>query len=149
MLQRANPWQAYRQVATQTATPGQLVLQLYDGVLRFLEQARIGFTKDDPKDFNETINNNLQRAQAIIHELDAALNISEGGDFALTMRRLYDYFDSRLQESNVKKSDAGINEVARHITGLRDAWSEMLLKGGADEPAAAASLVAQSAFKSA
>ena len=29
---RANPWQAYQKVATQTATPGQLVLQLYDGI---------------------------------------------------------------------------------------------------------------------
>jgi flagellar protein FliS len=146
MLQRANPWQSYRQVATQTATPGLLVLQLYDGVLRFLEQARLGFMRDDPKEFNETINNNIQRAQAIIHELDAALNIPEGGEFALTLRGLYDYFDRRLQESNVSKTDAGINEIIRHVTGLRDAWREMLLKGSTGPERA--DLASPSAFKS-
>ena len=39
-MHRLNPWQSYRQVATSTATPGQLVLMLYDGAIRFLEQAR-------------------------------------------------------------------------------------------------------------
>ena len=132
MLRRGNPWQSYQKIATQTATPGQLVLQLYDGILRFLEQARLGFTLDDPKEFNEAINNNIQRAQAIIQELDAALNMKEGGSFADTMRRLYDYFDRLLQESNMAKTITGVDEVVRHITVLRDAWKEMLLTGGAN-----------------
>jgi len=131
MFHRARPWQSYRQVVTQTATPGQLVLMLYDGAIRFLEQARTGFGKDDPKEFNETINNNLQRAQAIIQEMNQALNMAEGGDFAATMRGLYDYMDARLQESNVRKTEDGINDVLRRLTILRDAWAEMLQKGGA------------------
>jgi len=147
-MRRANPWQAYRQVATQTATPGQLILQLFDGILRFLEQARLGFTLDDPKEFNEAINNNIQRAQAIIQELDAALNITEGGEFAATMRRLYDYFDRLLQESNMTKTVAGVDEVVRHVAGLRDAWKEMLLTGGADSPGRPDSLVLPDSLKS-
>jgi flagellar protein FliS len=148
MLRRANPWQAYRQIATQTATPGQLVLQLYDGILRFLEQARLGFTLDDPKEFNEAINNNLQRAQAIIHELDAALNVKDGGEFAATLRRLYDYFDRRLQESNMTKTIAGVDEVVRHVAGLRDAWKEMLLNGGADSSGRSDALAPPASLKS-
>ena len=126
MLQRANPWQAYRKVATQTATPGQLILQLYDGILRFLEQARLGFALDDPKEFNEAINNNIQRAHAIIRELDSALNLEQGGEVAVTLRRLYGYFDDRLQQANLTKTEEGITEVIRHATGLRDAWRDML-----------------------
>ena len=122
-------WQAYRQVATQTASPGQLVLLLYDGILRFLEQARLGFTKDDPKEFNETINNNVQRAQAIINEMNQSLNMTEGGEFASRMRGLYDYFDRLLQESNMGKTEEGVNEVLKHTTILRDAWAEMLQQG--------------------
>src|SRR5882672_10965676 len=116
MFSQTKAWQSYRQVATQTASPGQLVLLLYNGIIRFLEQARLGFNLDDPKEFNEAINNNIQRAQAIIQELDAALNIKEGGTFADTMRRLYDYFDRLLQESNMTKTIGGIDEVVRHIT---------------------------------
>ena|SRR5690349_20779427 len=135
MFARAKAWQSYRQVATQTASPGQVVLMLYDGILRFLEQARTGFSKDDPKEFNETINNNVQRAQAIINEMNQALNMAEGGEFASRMRGLYDYFDRRLQESNMTKTETGILEVIKRVTVLRDAWSEMLHKGTPSENA--------------
>jgi len=121
-----NPWQSYRQVATQTAPPGQLVLMLYEGAIRFLERALSGFAHDDPAEFNVTINNNVQRAQDIIRELDASLNMAVGGPFAENMRRLYDYLDRRLMESNLKKQDGGIREVIKHLAVLRDAWSGLL-----------------------
>ena len=75
MFQQTKAWQSYRQVATQTASPGQLVLQLYTGILRFLEQSRLGFSMEDPKESMEAINNNLLRAQAIIQEMDQSLNL--------------------------------------------------------------------------
>ena len=129
MFSQTRAWQSYRQVATQTASPGQLVLLLYNGIIRFLEQARAGFAFDDPKEFNETINNNLQRAQAIINEMNQSLNMAEGGEFAQRMRGLYDYFDRLLQESNLAKTEPGILEVIKHVTVLRDAWAEMLQRG--------------------
>jgi flagellar protein FliS len=145
MFSQTKAWQSYRQVATQTASPGQLVLLLYNGIIRFLEQARIGFALDDPKEFNETINNNLQRAQAIINELNQSLNLAEGGDFAQRMRGLYDYFDRRLQESNMAKTDPGIIEVLKHVTVLRDAWAEMLQRGVSEPDIAALACVEQPA----
>lgn len=120
------PWNAYRQVATQTASPGQLILMLYDGALRFLEQARIGFAAEDPVEMNETVNNNILRAQAIIHELNVSLNMREGGALADTLRRLYHYFDRRLTESNFQKQEEGLSEVHNRMTVLRNAWAEML-----------------------
>ena len=129
MLHRSNPWQSYRAVATTTATPGQLVLLLYEGAIRFLEQARTGFAKEDPLEHNQTINNGIQRAQAILHEMDRALNMEQGGPFAANMRRLYDYMDRRLHESNLTKSEGGILDTIRRLTVLRDAWAEMLQKG--------------------
>lgn len=132
MFSHNKAWQSYRQVATQTASPGQIVLLLYNGIIRFLEQARVGFACDDPKEFNETINNNLQRAQAIINEMNQSLNMAEGGEFAKRMRGLYDYFDRRLQESNLSKTEPGVLEVIKHVTVLRDAWAEMLQHGAVE-----------------
>ena len=126
-MQRLNSWQSYRQVATQTASPGQLILMLYDGTLRFLERALQGFDSTDPLEFNQTINNNLLRAQAIINELNVSLDMERGGEFSANMRRLYDYLDRRLQESNMRKDRAAIQEVVRRLTVVRDAWSQMLL----------------------
>ncbi len=130
MRSHAKAWHSYRQVATQTASPGQLVLLLYNGIIRFLEQARLGFANEDPKEFHEAVNNNLLRAQAIINEMNQSLNMTEGGEFACRIRGLYDYFDRRLQESNMRKTLEGINEVLKQVTVLRDAWAQMLHKGG-------------------
>jgi flagellar protein FliS len=125
-----NPWSSYRQVATQTATPGQLVLMLFDGAIRFLERARLGFAETDPLEFNLAVNNNIQRAQAIIQELNNSLNLKEGGEIAANFQRLYDYMDERLQESNFQKSEAGVDDVLRRLGVLRDAWAEMLRRRG-------------------
>lgn len=121
-----NPWQSYRQVATRTASPGQLVLMLYEGAIRFLERAQAGFRLEDPVEFNTTINDNILRAQDIIRELDFSLNVEQGGELAIQLRRLYDYFDRLLLEANLRKDPAGIKEVINRITVLRDAWAAML-----------------------
>ena len=73
-----NAFQSYRRVSTQTAPPGQLVLMLYDGIIRFLEQAVTGFDRQDPAEFNGIISNNIVRAQEIIRELDRCLNVPLG-----------------------------------------------------------------------
>lgn len=126
----ANPWKSYRKIATQTAPPGQLVLMLYEGAIRALERALPGFSCDDPAESNTTIHNNLQRAQEIIRELNVALNMEHGGEFAAKLRGLYDYFERRIWESNLKKNPEGIGEVIRHLNVLRDAWASMLSNSG-------------------
>ena len=130
MTSRNKPWDSYRKVATQTATPGQLVLMLYDGALKFMEKALNGFEHQDPKLFNQTINNNILRAQAIIHEMNASLNMNAGGEVASNFRRLYNYFYRRLTEANRTKQKAPIEETISRLRVLRDSWAEMLSKGG-------------------
>lgn len=129
-MKPSNPWQSYRQVATRTASPGQLVLMLYEGAIRFLEQAQAGFKLDDPVEFNTTINNNILRAQDIIRELDFSLNVELGGELAIQLRRLYDYFDRVLLEANLRKDSDGINEVIVRLSELREAWATMLRQQG-------------------
>lgn len=130
MLAAKNPLRSYQQVATQTAPPGQLVLMLYEGAIRFLERALAGFKLEDPAAFNQTISNNVIRAQDIIFELNVTLNIQQGGELAMTLRRLYDYMDRRLMEGNLKKDEGAINEVVGRIIVLRDAWAQMLANQG-------------------
>jgi len=107
MRHSTNPWQSYRQVATKTATPGQLVLMLFDGALRFLDRAMVGFDLDDPLDSNLAINNNILKAQEIIRELNMSLNLDKGGEFAVTMRRLYNYYDLQLPRATSGRTPKG------------------------------------------
>ncbi len=121
-----DPCKSYRQTATLTAPPGRIVLMLFDGAIHCLERALPGFSREDPAEANMTIHNNLQRAQDIIRELNAALDLERGGECAATLRQLYDYFERRLMESNVQKRRDAADEVLRHLTVLRDAWATML-----------------------
>ncbi|MGH7959760.1 MAG: flagellar export chaperone FliS [Opitutaceae bacterium] len=117
----------YRANAVLTASPGQLVLMLYDGVLKSLALARDAFDRhvDDPRRI-ESINQHLLRAQAILAELRSGLNMQAGGEFARTMDRLYEYHSRRLFEANVRKEVAPVIEVERLVLELRDAWAQML-----------------------
>jgi len=125
-MRPANPWKSYRQIATQTAPPGQLVLMLFDGALRSLDCALLGFDIADIGERNAAIHNNLRRAVDIIRELNSSLDLEAGGQLADTLRGLYGYFERRLTESNLKKSRKGIDEVLPMLRQLRDAWYNML-----------------------
>lgn len=117
----------YRANAVLTASPGQLVLMLFDGTLKALALAQQAFEEPGPEPRRiENINRHLLKAQAIIAELQSGLNMEEGGEFAQTMNRLYDYHHRRLFEANLKKEIAPILEVERLLRELRDAWAEML-----------------------
>src|SRR5580704_16298593 len=109
-MHRPKPWESYRKVATQTATPAHLVLMLYDGALGFLERALAGFNSTDPRQLNQTVNNNILRAQAIIHEMNANLNMEAGGETSANFRPLYNYLYARLREANFKKQKEPLQE---------------------------------------
>lgn len=118
---------AYQTQSILTASPGQLVLLMYDGALRFLAQARAGFTLPE-EDSNRIaqINTGLLRAQAVIAELQANLDHSAGGEMAKNFDRLYDYHLRRLLEANVRKDESIVIEVERLLRELREGWAEML-----------------------
>ena len=117
----------YRANAVLTASPGQLVLMLYDGALKALALAREAFTQpaEDPRRI-AVINQHLLKAQAILIELQDGLNLEAGGEFARTLHRLYDYHNRRLFEANLRKQVEPVIEVERLVRELREAWAQML-----------------------
>ena len=125
----------YKTQSILTASPGQLVLMLYDGALRFIRIAHAALEAGvrDPRCI-ETIHTNILKAQNIIAELRGGLDHEAGGDLAVTLDRLYDYYTRRLFEANLKKNIIPLAEVERLLTELRNAWEEMLRSGGADSP---------------
>jgi flagellar protein FliS len=128
MMISAHPYaRAYQNQSILTASPGQLVLLMYDGALRFMAQARAGFAleADNPRRI-ESINTALLRTQAILQEMRANLNMEAGGEVAENLDRLYDYHLRRLMQSNLRKDEEPLIEVEGLVRTLRDAWAEML-----------------------
>ena len=121
-----SPLQSYKTISLETAPPGQLVLMLFDGAIKFLERAKLGFGIEDPVEMNETVHNNITRAQDIINELNSTLDMNQGGEVAVVLRDLYVYLDNRLFESNIRKESQGVQEVIDRLGTVQAGWSEML-----------------------
>ncbi len=126
-----NPYQQYRATAVETASPVQLVTMLYQGVLRFTLRGIQGIEQGNVERAHE----GLTRAQAIIIELAAHLDMEAGGEIAKNLNALYLYTHQRLVEANCKKAVEPAEEVVRLFRELLPAW-QALAEGRRDELAA-------------
>ena len=117
-----NPYQTYSNNAVTTASPGELTLMLYNGCLKFINQAKQAITDQNI----EVKNTSIQKAQAIIQELMVTLNM----DMAVSenLLSLYDYLNRRLIEANIKSDTAILEEVEGFVTEFRDTWKEVIQK---------------------
>ena len=117
---------SYKAQSVKTASPGKLVLMLFDGYLRFTSSAKSSWEEEDMIKKNEGINNNLIRAQNIVTELQSSLDMTVPGDLPGTLYRLYDYVLTNLQQANLNKDIQKVIESDKVISELREAWAEML-----------------------
>ena len=99
----ANPSAAYRQQSVLTASPGQLVVMLYDGALRFLLQASTAHARRRPR---SPCDAKLRRAEAIIDELHSSLDKERGGEIASRLEGIYVFCKRHLIEARIER-DAG------------------------------------------
>lgn len=118
--------QIYKEASVNTASPGVLVLMLYDGVLQALDRAEHGASLAHPVRRNEEIHNGLIRAHEILRELQQSLDLEVDSEFGDRMYALYGFMLDRIFEANVKKNLDGIPPVKEMLQDIRDAWDEML-----------------------
>ena len=120
MTPYATAQQAYRDSAILTAPPERLVVMLYDGANRFLIQGATAM-----RDGNLTVmNDRLRRAEAIITELRATLDLSQGA-VAANLESIYSFCQRLLLEARLKQDPEKIEHVGKLLRELRDAWDKV------------------------
>jgi flagellar protein FliS len=129
-----NAYQVYRQTQTQTAAPGELVLMLYRGAVRFLTAA---IDAIEARNIAEA-HDKLLKAQAIISNLLESLDVERGGEVARNLSALYDYMLRRLLEANVRKDARPAREVQVLLRELLPAWEAAVRETSATTPGALA-----------
>lgn len=117
----ANPYQSYQAAQMETASPGKLLLMLYDGALRFLTQAQQAMEQKNWQDAH----NFILRAEDIITELMSTLKL-DMGPIPQNLYRLYEYMNWRLLQANIKRNPEGLIEVQERLRELREAWVEAI-----------------------
>jgi len=118
----------YQTAAVMTASPGQLVVMMYDGVLKFVSIARAGcaLPESDPQRL-KMLQDGVGRSLAIIDELRSTLDKERGGEYAENLERLYDYYSRRLLKAQISFDDEPLAEVEKLVGTLRDGWAQMLV----------------------
>jgi flagellar protein FliS len=123
-----NPLRSYKETQIKTATPGKLILMMYDGAIKNLNQALLDMDNEHRR--YDSISNSLIKAQDIIAELMISLDFERGGEIAKNLFGLYVFMNRRLLDGNIKKDRAPLEEVKTLLTELRGAWAEVAEKAG-------------------
>ena len=119
-----NPYaspQAYRSSSVMTASPGQLVVMLYDGAGRFLRQAELAAEEGAWRHAFDR----LDKADAIVDELLVTLDKEQGGQLAERLAGIYVFCKRLTIEARVERDAARITKAASLLSDLRDAWAEI------------------------
>ena len=125
-----NPYQQYRATKVGTASRVDLVVMLYQGVVRFTRAAIEATEHGDVK----AAHRGFTRAQDIVAELVTTLDYDRGGEVAKQLLALYDYAFRRLVEANCKKDVVPAREVIQIFRDLGMAWQELAARQRQADP---------------
>ena len=115
-----NPYITYQNNTINTSTPGELTLMLYNGCLKFIQQAKISLENGNIQETNVS----SQKAQAIISEL--MLTLDKSYPVSQNMLVLYEFANSRIIEGNIKKDSLMFEEAADIMKEFRDTWKQVI-----------------------
>ena len=110
--------QAYRASSVLTATPGQLVVMLYDGARRFLTQASAAMGERQIV----VAHNKLTRAENIIRHLRGTLDMDQG-QVAERLQSIYAFSLGHLRQARLDQDPKKIDEVSEILGKLRESWA--------------------------
>ena len=121
MIAATRAAQAYRRVESESRSPLELVVMLYDGALRFLGDASAAAARGDLR----ARAHGVSRVLAIIAELQSTIDLEKGGAVADQLDDLYTYITARLLDVAIKNDATAIDEARKLLTPIRDAWSQV------------------------
>jgi flagellar protein FliS len=112
---------AYRAANIENAPPLKLVRMMYEGALRFLDQADAGLADKDAARFQER----CLRASAVVGELRLALDHRQAPELAASLDSLYDFCEGQLRRALLDESPAPLASVRDVLTTLLDGWRRL------------------------
>ncbi len=113
---------AYKSAEVGTASKLRLVIMMYDGAIRFLNETRKRIDAGDIAGRGLYIS----KAQRIIGELQESLNVPQGGEIAAQLEQLYAFIIQNLTKANIKGDKAAVDHALHVLENLRDAWRQVM-----------------------
>ena len=105
-----------------TATPEQLQLMLYDGAIRFGEQARLAL---EQKNYEQSYNL-IVRVQKILTEMSVTLKHDVFPDLCKRLSALYNFAYRKLIDANIEHTIEPLDEALEVLRYQRETWVMLL-----------------------
>ncbi len=120
----ANALQRYQNDSVMMARPIELVIMLYDGLVKKIKLAKLYIGDGEL----EMAHKNLCKAQDIVCELLHSLDLHY--EVSGNLMKIYDYALHELTEANMEKSTDRLDALLPIIEELRDAWQSIRNESG-------------------
>lgn len=115
-----NPYSQYANNKIMGASPAELTLMLYEGIIKFCNQAKLAIESKNV----EKAHNSIVRAEQIIAYLQDTLDMKY--PVAKDFNNVYNYLLLRLRDANMQKNSDILDEVLTHIRTMRDTWKKVM-----------------------
>ena len=117
-------YQQYKAQSINTMTPGELLMLLYDELIKRLTRAEIALKNQNYEVFDESI----IRCREILRYLDDTLDMQY--PISHDLHRLYDFFSYELSRVQAGRNEKVLAEVKPRLTDLRDTFRQAQKAGG-------------------
>lgn len=110
--------EAYQENSITTQSQGRIVVMLYEGAIKFLKFAISEMQAEN----HEAKSRYMNKAEDIINELNAVLDMEAGGEIAQNLRALYMFMIRNIHEANIQKNPDKLEEVIKLLEELNQGW---------------------------
>lgn len=127
------PFQAYANAAMTVSKTRQVVM-LYDGMIRFVQQAVEAIGRKD----YEARFNLLAKTSAILNGLQNSLDHEQGGEIARILDGFYAAMDAKISRVHHTNDVQTLETALKELRNMRDAWQAVETQTGQQETPAKA-----------
>lgn len=113
-----NGYQQYKMQAVNTMTKGEMLLLLYDELIKRLTRAEMALEKKDYEVFEASVKRSGEIVQYLKDTLNTEYSISR------ELQRMYDFFLYEVSRLQASRNKAVIEELRPLVMELRDAFRE-------------------------
>ncbi len=113
-----NGYEQYKMQSVNTMTRSEMLLLLYDELIKRLTRAQIALGDKNYDLFDRSV----QRSRDIVHYLDQTLNMEY--QISYELRRMYEFFLFELSRLQAGRNPAVVDELKPLVADLREAFKE-------------------------
>lgn len=113
-----NPYEQYKQTSVNTMTKGELLLSLFDGAIKKLNQSKILM---DNKDYEQS-KLLLEKCREIFNYLISTLDYNY--EMSNDLKEMYSFFNREIVKAIVSRKTKPIEDVLPLVRDYRNTWEQ-------------------------